>query len=152
SLSGFKTRVQEHIRLEAAQTRTVNVVLEVGAAGAEEVTVTAEAPLVETAEGRVSGLIQENQVKDIPLIGRTLSSLVVLTPGVVGRAAGGGQAYAQAVGDIYNNEYGVNMNANGARTESNSFLVDSANVTSSQRNGVTNVNPNTENVQEVRVS
>ena len=152
SLSGFKTKVLEHIRLQAAQTRTVNVALELGAAGAEEVTVTAEAPLVETAEGRVSGLIEENQVKDIPLIGRNFFNLVVLTPGVTGLASGGGNAYAQATGDIYNNEFGVNMHANGARTESNSFLVDSESVTSSQRNGVANVNPNTENVQEVRVS
>lgn len=151
-LAGFKTRVLEHIRLQAAQTKTINVSLELGAAGAEEVTVTAEAPLVETAEARVSGLIEENQVKDIPLIGRNFFNLVVLVPGVTGLASGGGNAYAQASGDIYNNEFGVNMHANGARTESNSFLVDSESVTSSQRNGVANVNPNTENVQEVRVS
>src|SRR5438128_2134427 len=72
--------------------------------------------------------------------------------GTVTDPSGGGNAYAQATGDIYNNEFGVNMHANGARTESNSFLVDSESVTSSQRNGVANVNPNTENVQEVRVS
>jgi hypothetical protein len=152
SMSGFKTRNQEHLRLQAAQTRTVNVQLEIGAADSEEITVMAEAPLVETAEGRVSGLIEENQVKDIPLIGRNFFNLVVLTPGVTGTASGGGNAYAQATGDIFNNEFGVNLHANGARTESNSFLVDSGNVTSSQRNGVANVNPNAEMVQEVRVS
>jgi hypothetical protein len=152
SLAGFKTRVQEHIRLQAAQTRTVNVALELGAADSEEITVMGEAPLVETAEGRVSGLIEETQVKDIPLIGRNFFNLVVLTPGVTGTASGGGNAYAQATGDIFNNEFGVNLHANGARTESNSFLVDSGNVTSSQRNGVANVNPNAEMVQEVRIS
>jgi len=78
--------------------------------------------------------------------------LVVLTPGVTGLAAGGGQAYAQASGDIFNPEYGVNLNANGARSESNSFLIDSASINSSQRNGVTNVNPNAEDVQEVRIA
>src|SRR4029450_6607461 len=54
--------------------------------------------------------------------------------------------------DLYNNEYGVNMNANGARTESNNFLVDSSTVSSSQRSGVVNINPNSESVQEVRVA
>ena len=40
----------------------------------------------------------------------------MLTPGVVGRATGGGQAYAQSNSDLYNNEFGVNMNAErGAR-------------------------------------
>ena len=48
--------------------------------------------------------------------------------------------------DLYNNEFGVNMNANGARTESNNFLVDSSTVSSSQRSGVVNVNPNAESV------
>ena len=44
------------------------------------------------------------------------------------------------------------MNANGARAESNNFLVDSSTVSSSQRSGVVNINPNSESVQEVRIS
>jgi hypothetical protein len=151
SLQGFKTWARERVRLESTQTRAVNVSLEVGSANSEEITVTAEAPLVETSQARVSGLIQEAQVKDLPLIGRNFFNLVVLTPGVTGRATGGGQAYAQSNADIYNNEFGVNMNANGARTESNNFMVDSGTVSSSQRSGVVNVNPNAESVEEVRV-
>ena len=72
---------------------------------------------------------------------------MVLTPGVTGRVTGGTQSYAQSNADLYNNEFGVGMNANGARTESNNFLVDSATVSSSQRNGVANVNPNAESVR-----
>ena len=151
SLQGFKNWTREHVRLESTQTRAVNVTLEVGSSGTEEVTVTATAPLVETSQGRVSGLIEEDQVKDLPLIGRNFFNLVVLTPGVTGRATGGGQSYAQANADIYSNEFGVNMNANGARTESNNFMVDSGTVSSSQRNGVVNINPNAESVEEVRV-
>jgi len=151
TLTGFKTAVQEHIRLEAADTKAINLRLEVGQAQ-EQVSVTAAAPLVETSEGRVSGLIEESQVKELPLSGRNFFGLVVLTPGVTGRGTGGGQAYAQSNSDIYSNEFGVTMNANGARSESNNFLVDSSTVSSSQRTGVTNVNPNAEDVQEVRVS
>jgi Carboxypeptidase regulatory-like domain/TonB dependent receptor len=151
ALDGFKTVVQENIRLQAAETKTVNVALEIGGA-AEQITVDAEAPLVETAQGRVSGLIEQEQVNSLPIMGRNFYSLVVLTPGVVGRATGGGQAYAQSNSDLYNNEYGVNMNANGARAESNNFLVDSSTVSSSQRSGVVNVNPNSESVQEVRIA
>jgi hypothetical protein len=114
--------------------------------------VRANAQLVETSEGRVSGVIEEGQVKDLPLVGRNFFNLVVLTPGVTGRAAGGGQAYAQSNADIFINEYGVNMNANGARTESNNFMVDSSTISSSQRSGVVNVTPNPEVVEEVRVA
>jgi hypothetical protein len=151
SLQGFKTVVQEQIRLQVAETRTINLIMEVGRT-TEEVTVQASAPLIETAQGRVSGLIAETQVKELPLAGRNFFNLVVLTPGVLGRATGGTQAYAQSSSDLYSNEYGVNMNANGARSESNNFLIDSSTVSSSQRSGVVNINPNTESVQEVRVS
>jgi len=151
SLVGFKTVIQEQTRLQVAETRTINLVMEVGQT-TEEVTVQASAPLVETAQGRVSGVIDETQVKELPLAGRNFFNLVVLTPGVLGRATGGTQAYAQSSSDLYSNEYGVNMNANGARSESNNFLIDSSTVSSSQRSGVVNINPNTESVQEVRVS
>ena len=151
TLQGFRTVIQDQIRLQVAETRTVNLLMAVGAA-AEEVTVQATAAQIETSQGRVSGLIEESQIKDLPLAGRNFFSLVVLTPGVLGRATGGTQAYAQSSSDLYSNEFGVNMNANGARTESNNFLIDSSTVSSSQRSGVVNINPNTESVQEVRVS
>jgi len=148
---GFKTTVQEHVQLPVAETRTVNIRMVVGGTDST-VTVTDEAPAVETAQARVSGQVSEKEVHDLPLSGRNFYTLVVLTPGVTGLASGGGQAYAQASGDIFNPEYGVNLSANGSRAESNSFLIDSASIDSSQRNGVTNVNPNAEDVQEVRVA
>jgi hypothetical protein len=151
SLQGFKGWLREHLRLESTQTRAVNVALEVGSSTGEEVTVTADAPLVETSQARVSALIEGDQIKDLPLVGRNFFNLVVLTPGVTGRVTGGTQSYAQSNADLYNNEFGVGMNANGARTESNNFMVDSGTVSSSQRNGVANINPNAESVEEVRV-
>jgi hypothetical protein len=108
--------------------------------------------LVQTGEATVSGHIQEKEVADLPLVGRNFITLVVLTPGVTGLPSGGGQAYAQASGDIFSAEYGVNLNANGQRAESNSFLVDSASVNGSPRGGVINYNPNADTVQELRVS
>ena len=70
TLTGFKTVVQEHIRLQVAETKTINVTLEAGQVQ-EQVTVSGAAPLVETSQGRVSGLIEENQVRDLPLVGRS---------------------------------------------------------------------------------
>jgi len=106
SLQGFKTWTREHVRLESTQTRAVNVTLELGNAGSEEVNVTADAPLVETSQARVSSLIDEQQIKELPLVGRNFFNLVVLTPGVTGRVTGGSQSYAQANADLYNNEFG----------------------------------------------
>jgi hypothetical protein len=147
---GFKTAQQE-VTLEVAQIRTLNFALEVGAQTAE-VVVTSEAPQIESSQASVSNLIDKKRVADMPLVGRNFYSLVVLTPGVTGLPSGGGQAYAQATGDIFSAEYGVNLNGNGQRAESNGFLVDSANVGATPRGGVTNVNPNADAVQELRIS
>jgi hypothetical protein len=151
SAKGFKTTVQQNIRLEGKQTKQVNITLELGTA-TTEVTVTAAPPAVETSEARVSAQINETRVANLPMVGRNFYSLVVLTAGIVGLPAGGGQAYAQASGDIFSAEYGVNIQANGQRPESNSYLIDSASANGSPRGGVTNVNPNADSVQELRVS
>ena len=148
---GFKTTVQGHIQLQVAETKTVNMHMVIGGTDST-VTVTEDVPQVETSEARVSGQVSEKEVHDLPLSGRNFYDLVVLTPGVSGIASSGGQAYAQATGDIFNPEFGINLNANGSRAESNSFLIDSASIDSTQRSGVTNINPNAEDVQEVRVS
>ena len=63
--SGVQTVVQEHVRLQAAETKTINLALDVGATE-EEVTVAARRRSIETAQGRVSGLIEESQVKELP--------------------------------------------------------------------------------------
>jgi hypothetical protein len=150
---GFQTAVRPGIVLEGGRATTLNVTLELGAV-TTEVTVEGAATLVETSEAKVSQQIGETRVKNLPLMGRNFYSLVVLTPGVTGlpSGAGGGQAYAQAAADIFNTEFGVTMNASGQRGESNSYLVDSGSVNASPRGGVANLTPNSDAVQELRVS
>ena len=148
---GFETAVYDEVLLQNDQTKTFNIQLKIGAT-TNEITVTGEVPLVETGEARISGHIEEKQVTQLPLVGRNFMTLVVLTPGVTGLPSGGGQAYAQATGDVFSAEYGVNMNANGQRAESNNFQVDNASVNGSPRGGVTNFSPSADAVQELRVS
>src|SRR5207253_10654829 len=117
-----------------------------------EVNVVGEVPLVETGEARISGHIQEKFVSQLPLVGRNFMTLVVLTPGVTGLPSGGGQSYAQATGDIFSAEYGVNMNANVQRAASNSFLLESASSNCTPRGGVSNFSSIADAVQELRIS
>jgi hypothetical protein len=140
SAKSFETAVAENLNLQSDQTKTFNIQLKVGAASTM-IDVKAEVPLVETGEAKISNHIDTREVESLPLVGRNFMTLVVLTPGVTGLPSGGGQAYAQATGDIFAAEYGVNLNANGQRAESNSFLVDSASVNGSPRGGVTNYSP-----------
>src|SRR5205814_7615100 len=61
-------------------------------------------------------------------------------------------AYAPATRDVFAAEYGVNLNANGQRAESNNYQVDNASVNGSPRGGVSNFSPSADAVQELRVS
>jgi hypothetical protein len=148
---GFKTALQSEFAVQVTETKTVNVKLELGTT-ATEVTITATPPPIETSQGRISGLIEEKKVENLPLVGRNFFTLVVLTPGVTGLPSGGGQSYAQATGDIFTTEYGVALNANGQRGMANQFAVDSANTNNVCHGGLTNFSPNADSVQEVRVS
>src|SRR5437773_8125365 len=148
--TGFETAELNDIAIQLVETRTLNVTLKLGAA-TQTVDVNAEVTPVNLAAGGVSGQVNEVKVHELPLVGRNMFSLVVLTPGVTGLPSGGGQAYAQATADIFNAELGVNLNANGQRAESNNFQVDGATTNGNPRGGVTNLTPNADSIQEVRI-
>src|SRR6266478_908279 len=73
TMPGFKQAVRSGINLLIGQEAVVDLTLEVGAA-AEQVTVTEEAPLVNTTTSSTSGVITEQQVKELPLNGRDRKS------------------------------------------------------------------------------
>jgi hypothetical protein len=79
--AGFKGEVVRGIELAVAQEAVVNVTLQVGNVE-QRVTVTGEAPLVNTTLASTSGLITEQQVKDMPLNGRSFDQLLTLNVGV----------------------------------------------------------------------
>src|SRR3989442_6499178 len=78
---GFKQQVRRGVNLVVGQEAVIDVTLEVGAA-AEQVTVTEEAPLVNTTTSSTSGLITEQQVKELPLNGRSFDNLITLNVGI----------------------------------------------------------------------
>src|SRR6202453_4206188 len=80
--SGFKTYVQKGIVLEVNDNATVAVVLEIGAT-TESVAVSANASMVTTESSSVSSVIENRRVVDLPLNGRDLSQLVLLSGAAV---------------------------------------------------------------------
>jgi len=86
---GFKADVQTGINLVVGQQAEVNLTLELGAMQ-QQVTVTAEAPVVNTSTASVAGLVEEQQVKDLPLNGRSFDNLITLNPGTVNFTTLGG--------------------------------------------------------------
>ena len=81
-LTGFKAALQTGITLAVGEEAVVNLKLEVGATQ-EEVTITGEAPIINTTTASVSGLVGEREVKDLPLNGRSFDNLITLNPGAV---------------------------------------------------------------------
>jgi hypothetical protein len=79
---GFKAAVRTGISLELGQEAVVNLQLEVGEF-AQQVVVSAGAPIVNTTTASVSGLVGERDVKDLPLNGRSFDNLIALNPGAI---------------------------------------------------------------------
>lgn len=80
--SGFQTVARSGVTLTVAREAVVDFVLQVGAV-TEQVTVTGEAPLVNTANSTVATLVDQGEMRDMPLNGRSFDNLTAIQPGVV---------------------------------------------------------------------
>ena len=118
---------------------------------AESVTVESRAPLVETEQGRVSGRVDRTLLQEMPLNGRNLYNLIALQPGVTGRGFSASISGGGGADDSFAGESAPRINASGQRDEANNFTVDDTSTNGVARGGITNLTPNTESVEEVRV-
>jgi outer membrane receptor protein involved in Fe transport len=79
---GFQTQVVSDLGLEVARTVVQNFQLTVGSV-TQEITVTSDAPVIETATTSVGTVISQRTVQEIPLNGRHFVDLGLLIPGSV---------------------------------------------------------------------
>ncbi|MCU1261229.1 MAG: TonB-dependent receptor plug [Bryobacterales bacterium] len=107
--NGFKTVHQNDVVVEVDQRARLDFALTLGN-NTETVTVQGRAPPLNTSDASVSTLIGNNFVENLPLNGRSFSSLIDLTPGVVLTPA---NLYEQG-----------QFSVNGQRPDANYFLVD----------------------------
>ncbi len=84
--TGFKASVRTGINLEVGQDAVVSLRLELGEI-AQAVTVSGDAPLVNTTPSSVSGMVGEQAVKELPLNGRSFDNLITLNPGAINYTA-----------------------------------------------------------------
>jgi hypothetical protein len=84
--TGFKTAVRTGVNLVVGQKAVVNFRLELGDL-VQQVTLSDETPLVNTATSSVAGAVGEQQIKDRPLNGRSFDNLITLNPGAVSYSA-----------------------------------------------------------------
>ena len=138
SSEGFKRLTRDGITLDANQNARVNLQLEIGSVS-DEVTVTAEAPLVNTRDVQIGGLVDDRRVTDLPLNGRNTYDLAAILPGVS----------SVSTPTVQSNS-GNTMNVNGSRGSMNTFLLDGAFNNDLWRN-TGNASPNPEAVQQFRL-
>jgi hypothetical protein len=103
-LPGFATVTRSGITLLVGQTATVNLQLSVTGV-AETVTVTSEAPLINTTQSSIGGNIDPRQMQELPVQGREWMSLALLAPG--NRTNAIGETPVQDRGDV--REFQMNM-------------------------------------------
>src|SRR3984885_1117089 len=108
--TGFKQELRHGIVLVVGQEAVVNLTLQVGNV-TEQVTVTDAPPLVNTTLNSTAGLVNEQQIKDLPLNGRSFDQLLTLNAGTVNNSS-------NASANKWDS-----FNVSGQRSESNRYLM-----------------------------
>lgn len=137
---GFKTSTRTGVRLEVATDQQLNFTLEVGDMQ-QSVAVSSDAPMVNTVDSMVSGVVDDNRVVDLPLNGRNVMSLAQIVPGVANVSA------PQYLSDARS---GPTMNVNGGQKNMNLFTFDGGYFVNPSRNTGMNYPP-PDAVQEFRI-
>jgi hypothetical protein len=114
---GFKRAERRGITLPVNGAIQVDIALQIGDMK-EAVQVTAEAPLLNTANSTVSTVIDTTKIVNMPLNGRQFTQLILLAPGTSPRQPG--------ASGLDNNLSGVSPAVNGARPQNNNFTLDGA--------------------------
>src|SRR5437016_1775451 len=144
---GFRTELRKGIELTVGREEVINLTLSVGQT-AEQVTVTAEAPLVETTTAAMSSLVDDRSIRDLPLNGRSYDTLALTQPGVVG--VGAGQASV-----AFDFGTGTRFNVNGSRAYANTFLLDGTDIADHANGtpgGSAGTNLGVDGVQEFKIN
>lgn len=128
---GFKEQVRSGINLAVGQAAEVDVRLEVGAL-TQQVKVNSDAPMVNVTTADISGLVGEQQVKNLPLNGRSYDLLLPLNPGIANftsqKAGGTG---------VSNSTNANNFAVSGNRPQQNLFLLNGIEYTGAAENNMT---------------
>lgn len=138
--AGFKIFAQQGIALNANENARIDARLEIGSVS-ESVSVTAEAPLVDSRSSTVGTLIDPRRVMELPINGRNVIALAGLLPGA---------SQVSAPQTFTGDRSGPTISVSGARANENLFLFDGAQFNGIYRNTGLNYPP-PDALQEVKV-
>jgi Carboxypeptidase regulatory-like domain len=140
----FSTATQDNVVIQTGSTQRLDITLTAGQVGGS-VTITAEAPLVQTETSERGSVVTGREVTELPLSGRNFTQLATLTPGVSrvtigtlsdsrannngdpnagGQGPGGGNPVGSTESARFARSGGAVLSANGQRPTTNNFSVD----------------------------
>ena len=127
---GFQDTTRSGIELVVGQQASIDFRLQVGTVSSE-ITVMGDAPIVSITTRDISGLVAEQQVKDLPLNGRSYDLLLPLNPGIVNFTS-------QKTGGtgISNSTTANNFAVSGNRPQQNQFLLNGVEFTGAAENNM----------------
>ena len=140
---GFKKYVRDPVEVQVELSSRINIDLAVGDTS-EVITVTSQAPIIQSENASLGQVVQGRAVQEIPLNGRNVLALVGLVPGVVPQGSSSGNLTGQNVFAAGNYQIG------GGSANQSSTLFDGAPVNVSYGNATILV-PSQDAVQEFRV-
>ncbi|HEX6821468.1 MAG TPA: TonB-dependent receptor [Candidatus Sulfotelmatobacter sp.] len=139
--AGFKTTEQQNITLQVGDRARVDLKLAVGSAQ-EQVTVEAAAIAVQADTGEISSVITGQQLSQLATNGRSMYSLISLTPG-----ASSGQGDFQIPTPVGGD---ANVSFNGMRQSHNLYLLDGSESSDRGGAGGSDVMPSMDAIAEFR--
>ena len=140
-VQGFKTFERRGVRIGAQQFVTLDITLEVGTVS-ETITVTADAPLIETSNASHAEVLDSKTLETLPSVGRNVFLMAVTVPTV------------QSSGDTHWNRMqdqsgASTLSVGGGGVRANNYLLDGFPITDLQNRSSTN--PSGEMVEDIRV-
>jgi hypothetical protein len=128
---GFASQVRKDVPLTVGQATRIDVALNVGTVS-EQVTVTDQRSSVNLSTQQISGLVDERQVKELPLNGRSYDQLITLNPATVNYTA-------QRSGSVgtSNSSVGSMFAVSGRRPQDNLYLLNGVEYTGASLINVT---------------
>src|SRR5579885_555644 len=137
---GFTT-AKVDFTLQTAENREIPIKLTVGQV-ASTVSVTGQAPLLDTSDSRNQLTIDTQAIQSLPLAARNPTSLIGLSPGVSGLGSAG-----------YNNFFTENADysANGRGNNGNQYVLDGLDINIDVNPGVLTLVPNADALSEMSV-
>jgi hypothetical protein len=143
SADGFKRYSRQPLEVRVGDVLNLDVAMEVGAV-TENITVTAETPLLETANATVGQVIDSRRIQDLPVPGNSALYLLQFVPGSGTTTAPTNLWPPDALGS------GGTTTIGGGRPGFNEFALDGTPMMT--RGGGLTMNPPQEMVQELRVT